>query len=390
MKNHILLVVFLLIIPFSFSNGIWTYAEDIRAGVFGEREVGHDDNFTFDNIVYFNRNIFANSDIILNSQPIRDVFVEEGQINSITTDMLQDNAVTSNEIAEDSVRLQELDTSSVDTRYVNRAGDSMTGDLNMGSNRVNAAQFRSSSNSDFFLNPSGVSNLHRIVADRIFSPGTNSFFLNPSGETRLNQLRVNNIEVSGQNTDERYVMEGQSNSITNSMLQNNAVTSNKIAQNNVGLRELDTSALDDRYVMEGQSNSITNSMLQNNAVTTNKIASDSVRVQELDTNSVDARYLNRAGDSMTGDLNMGGNRITNVGSPTSNNDVATRGYVHSVAGGAISNCFMESGTGTITNPNNPPPGLGWVYTGRTTICEGGGEGENCNSNVRVFVRVVCN
>lgn len=50
-------------ISVSYSNGIWTYAEDIRAGVFGEREVLQHENFTFNNIVYFNRNIFANENI---------------------------------------------------------------------------------------------------------------------------------------------------------------------------------------------------------------------------------------------------------------------------------------------------------------------------------------
>ena len=61
MKVYIVLILVLTIIPFSFSNGIWTYAEDIRAGVFGLNENNPlaQYNYTFMDIVYFNANIFA-------------------------------------------------------------------------------------------------------------------------------------------------------------------------------------------------------------------------------------------------------------------------------------------------------------------------------------------
>ena len=60
MKNLVLLILVLTVIPFSFSNGIWTYAEDIRAGVFGLNENNPlGSNYTFNDVVYFNANIFA-------------------------------------------------------------------------------------------------------------------------------------------------------------------------------------------------------------------------------------------------------------------------------------------------------------------------------------------
>lgn len=65
MKNIIIwsfLIVFSMTSVFADSNGIWTYAEDIRAGTFGLDEnnsVGS--NYTFDDFVYFNKNIFAGS-----------------------------------------------------------------------------------------------------------------------------------------------------------------------------------------------------------------------------------------------------------------------------------------------------------------------------------------
>lgn len=43
--------------------------------------------------------------------------------------------------------------------------------------------------------------------------------------------------------------------------------------------------------------------------------------------------LNKAGDTMSGELNMGANKITNVGAPTVATDAATKGYVDAVAEG---------------------------------------------------------
>ncbi|MFP4402580.1 MAG: hypothetical protein ACLFPL_05115 [Candidatus Nanoarchaeia archaeon] len=70
---------------------------------------------------------------------------------------------------------------------------------------------------------------------------------------------------------------------------------------------------DNNYVNEGQSNSISDRIIQNEVVTSSKIASNLVRVQELDTNSVDNRYVNRAGDTITCALRMNGNDIENAG-----------------------------------------------------------------------------
>jgi hypothetical protein len=43
--------------------------------------------------------------------------------------------------------------------------------------------------------------------------------------------------------------------------------------------------------------------------------------------------LNKAGDSMTGDLVMGGNKITSLGAPTADGDAANKGYVDSAING---------------------------------------------------------
>ena len=48
---------------------------------------------------------------------------------------------------------------------------------------------------------------------------------------------------------------------------------------------------------------------------------------------VDSTYVNVSGDTMSGALDMGTNKITNMGAPTSANDAATKNYVDSVASG---------------------------------------------------------
>lgn len=48
---------------------------------------------------------------------------------------------------------------------------------------------------------------------------------------------------------------------------------------------------------------------------------------------VDATYVNASGDSMTGNLAMGGNKITGLGTPTNTGDATTKAYVDSVASG---------------------------------------------------------
>lgn len=51
------------------SNGIWTYPEDIKAGVFGAREnLAETEYFTFNNEVYFNKDIELRSNLIIGDE----------------------------------------------------------------------------------------------------------------------------------------------------------------------------------------------------------------------------------------------------------------------------------------------------------------------------------
>ena len=61
---------------------------------------------------------------------------------------------------------------------------------------------------------------------------------------------------------------------------------------------------------------------------------------ELDTSYTDTRYVRKTGDTMSGVLNMGGNRITNVATPSINSDVATKGYVDGVSSTGVPSGYV--------------------------------------------------
>ncbi len=54
---------------------------------------------------------------------------------------------------------------------------------------------------------------------------------------------------------------------------------------------------------------------------------DPLYVNKTYIDAADATKVNKSGDTMSGNLAMGGNRITNVGAPVDSGDAATRGYV---------------------------------------------------------------
>lgn len=68
------------------------------------------------------------------------------------------------------------------------------------------------------------------------------------------------------------------------------------------------------------------------------VGSDAPARTLVDTNYVDTQlgdYLELAGGTMSGDIAMGGNAVTGLGTPTNASDAATKDYVDSVAVGAL-------------------------------------------------------
>ena len=70
--------------------------------------------------------------------------------------------------------------------------------------------------------------------------------------------------------------------------------------------------------------------------------------------AADALKVNKSGDTMSGNLAMGGNKVTGLGTPTASTDAATRGYVDGVA---LTGTVPDGDRGDIT-----VSGVGTVWT----------------------------
>lgn len=115
-------------LSFSDTNGIWTYPEDIKAGIFGADETIVGDNYTFDNIVYFNKNIFADS-LVSNTNPSYILNLSGvSNLNRIVADMYfspSTNSYFLNPAGFSKLKELEVDTNlsykgvELDSRYIN-------------------------------------------------------------------------------------------------------------------------------------------------------------------------------------------------------------------------------------------------------------------------------
>lgn len=91
-----------------------------------------------------------------------------------------------------------------------------------------------------------------------------------------------------------------------------------------------------------------------------------VQNQSNVTVDLDGRYLELDGGTMTGDINMDTNQITNLPDPTNAQDAATKAYVDAATiGGLIYQGGYNAATNTPNLDNNPSPNpikKGWTYT----------------------------
>ena len=69
--------------------------------------------------------------------------------------------------------------------------------------------------------------------------------------------------------------------------------------------------------------------------------------------TADARYVQQSGDTMSGTLSMGGNKITNLGTPSNTTDAATKQYVdNAVSGVTPTESYLPLSGGTMTGTLN--------------------------------------
>jgi len=145
-----------------------------------------------------------------------------------------------------------------------------------------------------------------------------------------------------------------SDSVTTAKILDANVTTAKIADSNVTTGKIADSAVTAVKIADGV---ITSAKLNASTVVTNAEQSASTPddtsffTTSASDARYDARYVNVTGDTMSGALAMGSNKITGLGTPTANADAATKLYVdNSVAAGVGDADYGDitvSGTGTV-------------------------------------------
>ena len=207
--KYILFILSLFLLStsaFADTNGIWINAGDVRGGIFGSDESNSD--FSFIGLVSFN------DDITYKGTLLENMFVLEGQVNSISTNMIQNGAVTNDKIADGTIRIGKVRISDFDNRYYQK-------------NEV----------------------YNKIESDNKYALLSNTYTQSQS--------------------DSRYVLEGQTNSISSGMIQNGAVTTPKIsnlavtnakiADGTIRIGKVRISDFDNRYYTKSQVNSLVSS-----------------------------------------------------------------------------------------------------------------------------------
>jgi hypothetical protein len=151
------------------------------------------------------------------------------------------------------------------------------------------------------------------------------------GSTQLGSGAVTTAKIATGAVGSAQIATG---AVGNDALGATVVTANKIANSAVGANQIATGSVGATHLVAG---AVGTTQLAATAVTADKIATGavgstqildaSVATTDLDMTALDARYLNTAGDTATGNLNMGAFRLTNLGTPTATADAATKGYV---------------------------------------------------------------
>ena len=211
--------------------------------------------------------------------------------------------------------------------YVKKAGDTMTGVLDMGTNSIRNANGygMSGNNAPALVNDNGEAAIATLSNYKIYNP-----------------LNVATPVKDTHTATKKYV--DDADAVLNAAIQ--AETKNRetaITGVLQQIQEMETGLEDDLagYLpltggdMHGNLNMdsfmiIQPSLPTENSHLANKQYVDS-KITNLENGSTALPYVKKAGDSMTGALSMGNNKVTDVADPTANGDAVNKKYVDAIA-----------------------------------------------------------
>ena len=248
-----------------------------------------------------------------------------------------------------------------DGRWVNVAGDNMTGGLGMGGNNitnmapgvddmdaVNVSQLKDAVDD----NNNALNALSNYVQDTMITGVANYAYLtgqvnetyvNIDGDTMTGPLTINNdLTVSGKiMAADIYAL---TQTVLNITISNQCIIATNLQVQGIIAGVVGTNIPSSAVTYAQLTNAIVNAGGDISAATNALWQTTLVYVNGA-TNAIgivwDGRWVNVTGDNMTGILGMGGNRITNLAPGIASNDATTLGQLNAAVAGATNSVTLQ-------------------------------------------------
>ena len=291
-----------------------------------------------------------------------DMAVNYDQLTNATHGSSQDLIGATNQVLIDSKAYTDSATNAVgttwDDRWVNQSGDTMSGSLDMSNNDISNVNYLAVK--DLYAENETVINIvvsnTALVTTSLTVQGvidvTGHNITNLAAATR-GDMAVNYDQLTNQIGD----VQGNLDAATNAVL-NQSISYTDAATNSV----LNTANTYTENYTDAATNGAVNTSINYTDAATNSVLNTANNYTDSATNGLmndaDARFVNAAGDVMTGILDMGGNRITNVANAVNPQDAITKSQLDAATNALAGNVDLQQ-----------------AYVNGNTITTSAGEGD---------------